>query len=163
MPAEQPLLGQGRLVVLGGVGIHLDDPSTLRSSGASAPMSMPSRRAIEERNLLAVEPLAFDLAGLQDLLGQGLQTASARSWKPSPSIRPISRPWRWRTAAAAPASASWSQQNRGQSGSSWDIARHPPHPLRRMCDLFSADARDKIRTKRGAYPIYSPHCFFIRR
>ena len=58
---------------------------------SSAPISIPRRRASEERTC-RVEDLALDLAGLQDVLGQGSRTASSRSRKPRPSIRPISRP-----------------------------------------------------------------------
>ncbi len=45
-------------------------PSTCRSTGASAPISTPSRRAIDERTESAFSLSRFDLAGLEHVLGE---------------------------------------------------------------------------------------------
>ena len=120
MPAEQPLVGQRlRRIVCVASSIISTTPSTLRSAGVKRADVDAEAAGDRGAHLVAVENLAFDLARLEDVLGQrfeiglGLQP-EAESLHPAdqPSLPVADRrqlsgqrvvvPWKW-----------------GQSGRSW--------------------------------------------
>src|SRR5438132_6665762 len=91
---------------------------------------MPSRRAIEDRTCSASSLSPSISLLLRTSAVRVWRTASCWSLKPSDSMRPISRPCRWRTEASCSARRSESQRNLGQSSSSWIYI------LRSLCGYY---------------------------
>ena len=73
MPGEQPLIGQGRRIILGRVEHHLDDAFDV-AIGRHKPSDVRAEMTREGRaHLFLVEQLAFDLAGFQHFFSESLK------------------------------------------------------------------------------------------
>ena len=94
MPREQPLGGERLVVVARGVEHHFDDAFDVAVGGLERADIHAEAAGDRGADLFGVEFLAFDFAALEDIGGQGLQTASCRRLNPSASMWPISRPCR---------------------------------------------------------------------
>ena len=140
MPAKQPLLGERRLKVLGGVEHHLDhafDISVGRRECADVHAEPPRDRGSD---LFAVELFALDFARFQNFFGQGLQHGFGAELESE--------------ALHAPDEAALVMAYRREGcgeclmvppkirpmGEFVDIDRHAPHLMRRKWRIFSAKA-----------------------
>mgnify|MGYP007050449361 CR=1 FL=1 len=73
MPAEQPFFGERCREILRGIEHHLDDTLDI-AIGWGEPADIHAKPAGDGgTNLFPVEPLALDLAGFDDILGEGAQ------------------------------------------------------------------------------------------
>ena len=133
MPGEQPLGRERLLVVARGVEHHLDDALDMAVGGLQ-PADVHAETAGDRgADLLGVQLLAFDLAGLEHVRGQGLQDGlllemEAKGLHVADQAALLVADAR----RAAPPSRSRSQWNRGQSFSSWIYI------LRTSCGDYSA-------------------------
>ena len=73
MPAEQAFLGERLVVFLGGVEHHLDDALDIAVGGREGADIHAEAAGDRGAHLILVEDFAFDLAGFEDVLGQGLE------------------------------------------------------------------------------------------
>ena len=90
----------GGCVVLGCIEHHLDHALDV-AVGRNQATDIHAQPARDRgAHLIRVEDLAFDLAGLEDILGQRGEHGLVAQGKAERSMRPISRPCRWRTAAS---------------------------------------------------------------
>ncbi len=90
-------------------------PSTSRLAGVSPAISIPSLRAMDERTSSGFRLSPSMAEDLTTSFVSVLSDASRLSSKPSPSMRPSKRPWRWRISANLDARISASQVKFGQS------------------------------------------------
>src|ERR1700733_14305376 len=73
MPAEESLLGQRRVVALGGVEHHLDDAFDVSVDGGEGTDVETEAARYGRAHLLLVEDFAFDFAGLDHFLGEAFE------------------------------------------------------------------------------------------
>jgi len=139
-------------------------PSAWRSTGARAPMSTPSRRAIEERT----DATSSCSPSISLVLMTSSVNTDRLAWSrraiPTSASRPINRPWARLTSASGWASAARSKRHVGQSPACqmyvksplfmrrlWAAfsarASHSPHRMRRMSARFTA--RDHCESGRS--------------
>src|ERR1039457_6147838 len=144
-------------------------PSTVRSAGLSAPISIPRRRAIEALPCPAASRSPSISLLLSTSAVRVCRTASWRRLNPRASMWPISRPCRWRTAAKGSARRSRLHSNRGQPCSSWvyilriscgDYTLQSPHDAnihRRLAEKRSGNLRRVVSVARLHH-----HALFLR-
>jgi len=143
-----------RLRVVGsGIKHHLTTPSTLRSAGNSPPISIPRRRASEERtwSLSSFSPsISLDRTTSSVSVSGGLHGEDRSRCLPSCRQAPCSarlQPVKSKRAE--------SQVNAGQSACSRGTCQSPPHV--RILSVEWAAEQDKVRKSCGLKRSQSPH------
>ena len=91
MPPEQPLIGQRRSEVLGGIEHHLDHALDIPVGGLRSPGIKPEASGDGRAHLFGIELLALDLAGLQDVQRQRVKLSLLLQGKAKP-LHPAQQP-----------------------------------------------------------------------
>ena len=130
VPPEQTIFGQRFRVFLRGVENHVDDPVDMTVRRRKPTNVQPETARQRRTDLIAIENLAFDLTGLDDLFGERLQRGLVAQPQPQrlhaanqPALLVAHRRERRDEVFLAPAKP-------GPVLVLVDIPRHSPHLLR---------------------------------
>ena len=91
-PRDRSFPRQGRVIFAGGVEHDFDDALDIAVNGRQS-ANVQSHASSEGRSHLGgIQLFAFNLTGLDNILGQRLQRGLFGNWKPRASMRPSRRP-----------------------------------------------------------------------